>query len=182
MNAPALIALLIALAALFALIGAALAWIAKRGPSDELGELVETVNLKLPQTQCAQCGYPGCRPYAEAIVTDKVAINLCPPGGEALVSELAELLDTPVLPLNSNEPGTSTDQVAVIREDDCIGCTLCIAACPVDAIIGAPQLMHTVISDHCTGCELCLPPCPVDCIELKAQAVTLRQWQWPKPA
>jgi len=148
----------------------------------KLEQLVETVNSKLPQTQCAQCGYPGCRPYATAIVKQDVPINQCPPGGDSLIVELAGYLGKPVVPLDSERGQTKAPQVAYIDESACIGCVLCIAACPVDAIVGASRYMHTVISDHCTGCELCLPPCPVDCIELKPIDVPLSHWRWPKPA
>ena len=133
--------------------------------------LVDRINTLLPQTQCAQCGYPGCKPYAAAIAAG-AAINLCPPGGDATIIELAKLLDTAVLPLKLTgtedkqpEPALSK-KVARIREDECIGCTFCIQACPVDAIAGAAQQMHMVISKECTGCELCIAPCPVDCIDL----------------
>ncbi len=128
--------------------------------------LTDQINRLLPQTQCAQCGYPGCRPYAAAIAYESAAINQCPPGGDATVTALAELLNRDVIPLNPEFGIESPPVVAVIREHECIGCTLCIKACPVDAIIGAAKLMHTVIEDHCTGCELCIPPCPVDCIDL----------------
>lgn len=131
-------------------------------------EVVTLVNSVLPQTQCAQCGYPGCRPYAQAIV-DGEAINRCPPGGGQTINALANLLGRDVVPLDEEVPESMGPAVAVIREDECIGCTLCIAACPVDAIVGAPQLMHTVIEDMCTGCDLCREPCPVDCIDLVAQ-------------
>lgn len=142
----------------------------KRLASDDT-TIVDAINRLLPQTQCAQCGYPGCRPYAEAVAEGE-AINKCPPGGDAVVHALADLLGRQVLPLMEDD--SQTQSVAVIREEECIGCTLCIQACPVDAIIGAPQLMHTVIADQCTGCELCIPPCPVDCIDLRevATAVT----------
>ena len=124
--------------------------------------IAEQVNALLPQTQCGQCGYPGCKPYAEAIANgDK--INKCPPGGEATIQALADLLDVEVEPLDAAE-GEKPQMVAYIREAECIGCTKCIQACPVDAIVGASKLMHTVIADLCTGCELCIPPCPVDCI------------------
>ncbi len=125
--------------------------------------VVAAVNRLLPQTQCAQCGYPGCRPYAEAIVGG-AAINLCPPGGEDTIRALAQLLGRPAEPLVADVD--TAPVVAVIREEDCIGCTLCMAACPVDAIFGAAKLMHTVIGSECTGCALCVPPCPVDCIDL----------------
>ena len=117
------------------------------------------------ETQCAQCGYPGCKPYAEAIVTGE-AINKCPPGGESTIASLALLLGREITELDESSGTGSKPVVAEIREAECIGCTLCIQACPVDAIIGAAQMMHTVISNECTGCELCLPPCPVDCIDI----------------
>ncbi len=124
---------------------------------------VDAINQLLPQTQCAQCGYPGCRPYARAIHAGHATINLCPPGGETTLQQLAKLTGQPPAPLVS----TSDPLVrAVIRESECIGCTLCIEACPVDAIVGAQQKTHTVIQGECTGCELCLPPCPVNCIDL----------------
>lgn len=129
-------------------------------------EAVEQLNAALPQTQCGQCGYPGCRPYAEAMLAGHAEINQCPPGGEHTVRQLAALLGrerTPVAPQFGPAP---PPQVALIDETRCIGCVLCIRACPVDAIVGASQFMHTVIARECTGCELCLPACPVDCIEL----------------
>lgn len=128
--------------------------------------VVEQINALLPQTQCAQCGYPGCRPYAEAIASNTAQINQCPPGGSDTIEQLARLLDRPVIPLNTEFGQTNPAVVAIIDEDTCIGCTLCIHACPVDAIVGASKLMHTIITAECTGCELCLPPCPVDCIDL----------------
>jgi len=144
-------------------------------------QLIERVNACLPQTQCAQCGHPGCRPYATAIIADDAPINQCPPGGEALIHELADLLGKEFMPLDAERGETKAPQVALIDEPLCIGCTLCIAACPVDAIVGASKLMHTVVIDQCTGCELCLPPCPVDCITLVAADTSLAQWHWPKP-
>lgn len=139
----------------------------RRVPAAE-NDLVERVNAELPQTQCAQCGFPGCRPYARAIVDDNAAINLCPPGGEATVRRLADLLGREPAPLAKAPP--EARQVALIDEALCIGCTHCIGACPVDAIVGAHQLMHTVIASECTGCELCIAPCPVDCIDLRQTA------------
>lgn len=130
--------------------------------------LVEQINHLLPQTQCAQCGYPGCKPYAEAIANESVPINQCPPGGDTTVTALAELLNREVIPLNPEFGAHTAPMIAKIRERECIGCTLCIKACPVDAIVGAAKLMHTVLNDHCTGCELCIPPCPIDCIDLIA--------------
>lgn len=158
---------ILALTLLCFLIGLALTQCARLLAGNE-NEVVEQINTLLPQTQCAQCGYPGCRPYAEAIETGNADINQCPPGGDELVRQLARLLDRRVIPLNPEFGSSKPEMVAVIREPECIGCTLCIHACPVDAIVGAGKYMHTVISSECTGCELCLPPCPVDCIDLIA--------------
>lgn len=130
--------------------------------------LVDQIEACLPQTQCGKCKTPGCRPYAEAIAAGE-AINHCVPGGDATIAELAALLDQPVVPLDPAYGVTPpTRMVAFIREAECIGCTKCIQACPVDAIVGAAKLMHTVIIEDCTGCELCVPPCPVDCIDMVA--------------
>lgn len=126
--------------------------------------LVDQINALLPQTQCAQCGYPGCKPYAEAISLG-TAINLCPPGGDDTITQLARLLDLEPLALNQENAKAEIPKVAIIREEECIGCTFCIQACPVDAIVGAAQQMHSVIAAECTGCELCEAPCPVDCID-----------------
>ena len=142
--------------------------------------LVDQINEILPQTQCGQCGHPGCKPYAEAIAKGE-AINRCPPGGEAGIKALAELLDVEVIELDESCGEESLPTVAVIREDECIGCTKCIQACPVDAIVGAAKLMHTVIEAECTGCDLCVPPCPVDCIDMVEVTPTANDWQWPKP-
>jgi len=131
----------------------------------ETGSLVTLINDCLPQTQCAQCGYAGCRPYAEAIVSGE-AINRCPPGGNQTIEALANLLGRDPVALDSSCGEYNDPMIAVIREEECIGCTLCINACPVDAIVGAQQLMHTVIESQCTGCDLCREPCPVDCIDL----------------
>jgi len=126
----------------------------------------DQIDALLPQTQCRQCGFPGCRPYAEAIACNAATINRCPPGGKELIAELAELLGISALPLDPACGAMTAPIVALIDETTCIGCTLCIAACPVDAIVGARKWMHTVIAEECTGCTLCLPPCPVDCIAL----------------
>ena len=139
------------------------AWRSLPADSDEL---VEKVNELLPQTQCAQCGYPGCRPYAEAVIAGDAPINLCPPGGDDTIRRLATLLGTEPLPLA--EQAALARAVAVIDESICIGCVHCRNACPVDAIVGAHHLMHTVIEDECTGCELCIAPCPVDCISMRS--------------
>ncbi len=135
-------------------------------------QVVEQINALLPQTQCGQCAYPGCRPYAEAIASGEAPINRCPPGGETTIRQLADLLDREPEPLDTSH-GSTPEQamVAFIDEPACIGCTLCIQACPVDAILGARGLMHTVIADECTGCELCIDPCPVDCITLLPRQV-----------
>jgi electron transport complex protein RnfB len=157
----------ITIALLALLAGLALSYASQSLPADS-GELVEQVNELLPQTQCAQCGYSGCRPYAQAIVDDGVTINLCPPGGDDTIRRLATLLGTDVLPLAEKQ--ALERAVAVIDESLCIGCMHCRNACPVDAIVGAHQLMHTVIQKECTGCELCVAPCPVDCISMRSLA------------
>jgi electron transport complex protein RnfB len=128
--------------------------------------LADRIDALLPQTQCTKCGYAGCRPYAEAIAAGEALINQCPPGGAAGIARLAELLHRPPLPLNPANGVEKPLQVAVIDEALCIGCTLCIQACPVDAIVGAAKMMHTVLAEDCTGCDLCLPPCPMDCIAM----------------
>ena len=127
--------------------------------------LIQLIDALLPQTQCGKCGHPGCKPYAQGIV-DGEPINKCPPGGDETIAALAELLKVPVLELDVSR-GSAPPQVAYIREAECIGCTKCIQACPIDAIVGAAKLMHTVIVDECTGCDLCVAPCPVDCIEMQ---------------
>lgn len=132
--------------------------------TSDAASLAQCLDALLPQTQCRQCGYAGCRPYAEAIAQGKAEINRCPPGGDAVIAELARLLERPAPPLDVSCGKTKAPAVALIDEAWCIGCTLCIQACPVDAIVGAAKVMHTVIAAECTGCELCIPPCPVDCI------------------
>lgn len=130
------------------------------------GDLTERIERLLPRIQCGQCGYPGCRPYADAIADGAADINLCPPGGDQTVQRLAALLGRDPLPVDTSRGNASIEQIARIDEAVCIGCNLCARACPVDAIVGVPQALHAVLPSHCTGCELCLPPCPVDCISL----------------
>jgi|SRR5690554_101430 len=173
--------------ALIALIGLALVFGALLGFAAvrfkvEGDPLVEQIDSLLPQTQCGQCGYPGCKPYAQAIANGD-AINKCPPGGQTTINELADLLDVEAPTLDEEhgeEPEVPT--VAFIREDECIGCTKCIQACPMDAILGAAKQMHTVIADECTGCDLCVEPCPVDCIDMIPVTSDIRQWNWELPA
>jgi electron transport complex protein RnfB len=132
--------------------------------------VIEQINALLPQTQCGQCGFKGCRPYAEAIVSGLADINQCPPGGDEGIKELAGLLGVAFKPLNPAFGQHKPKSVAFILEQDCIGCAKCLIACPVDAILGAAKFMHTVIVDECTGCELCIAPCPVDCIIMQPLA------------
>ncbi|MDD5403261.1 MAG: electron transport complex subunit RsxB [Sulfuricella sp.] len=143
--------------------------------------LVEKVDAILPQIQCGQCGFPGCKPYAEAIASGKAAINLCAPGGEAVMKRLADLLGVEPQPLAAEAARPKPKQVALIDEQICIGCTLCFQACPVDAIVGAAKQVHTVLDSECTGCELCLPPCPVDCITMVPVEEGLNGWKWNYP-
>lgn len=131
----------------------------------EYTPLADRIDAILPQTQCGKCGYPGCRPYAEAIAAGEADINRCPPGGEEGIRELADLLGVGFKPFGEDIV-LKPPSVAFIDENTCIGCTLCLQACPVDAISGAPKLMHTIIAPLCTGCELCVAPCPVDCISM----------------
>lgn len=137
--------------------------------------LADRINALLPQTQCTKCGYQGCLPYAQAIAHEGAPINRCPPGGDEGVVALAQLLNVPVIARDRACGDHVPLQVAVINEQFCIGCTLCIQACPVDAILGANKFMHTVLADLCTGCDLCVAPCPVDCIDMVAVAPA-RQW------
>lgn len=167
-----------AVAGLAALLGLLLGYsaIPVRSESERLAGRVEGM---LPQTQCGQCGYPGCRPYAEAVAKGEAEINRCPPGGNAVVRALARLLGKEPLPI---ERGAGKPKaVAVIDEADCIGCTLCLRACPVDAIIGAAKQLHGILASECTGCELCLTACPMDCIHMLSAGVEAVSWSWPSP-
>ncbi len=179
MNYP-IVSALLALGGLAVAFGAILGFAAVKYKV-EGDPLVEQIDTLLPQTQCGQCGYPGCKPYAQAIA-DGDAINKCPPGGQATINSLADLLGVEAPSLDA-EHGESSDvkKVAYIREDECIGCTKCIQACPVDAILGAAKQMHTVIVSECTGCDLCVEPCPVDCIDMLPIPTTLQTWSWEKP-
>ena len=168
----------VSLTILGGLFGLGLGWAARRFRVDS-DPVVDRIDAILPQTQCGQCNYPGCRPYAEAIAAGEAPINQCPPGGEDGIRALADLLGVEELPLNPDNGEEKPPMVAVIDEAVCIGCTLCIQACPVDAIVGATKQMHTVIADECTGCDLCLPPCPVDCIEMIEQPE--HAWRRPRP-
>ena len=158
-------------------LGAALGWVSIKFKV-EGDPLVEKIESILPQTQCGQCGYPGCRPYAEAISKGGAEINLCPPGGAEGVQRLADLLGREVKPLDAVE---KPKQVAIIDEQTCIGCTLCIQACPVDAIVGAAKQMHTIVEALCTGCELCIKPCPVECIRMEVIGENIDSWKWKYP-
>ena len=170
---------LLALLALALLFGAILGFASERFKV-EGNPIVDQINDLLPQTQCGQCGHPGCRPYAEAIANGE-AINHCPPGGQATINALADLLDMEPVALDGEHGEEKPPMTAFIREAECIGCTKCLQACPVDAILGAAKQMHTVIADECTGCDLCVEPCPVDCIDMIPIATTTRNWQWSLP-
>jgi electron transport complex protein RnfB len=175
-----LLAALVALVGLGAVFGALLGYAAVRFKT-EGNPIADQINDILPQTQCGQCGYPGCRPYAEAIANG-ADINKCPPGGEAGIQALADLLDVEPMPLDEEHgEEKAAAGVAFIREAECIGCTKCITACPVDAILGAAKQMHTVIVSECTGCDLCVEPCPVDCIDMLHEEPSLQNWHWQLP-
>lgn len=162
------------------LLGALLGFAAVRFHVDE-DPVVDQINAILPQTQCGQCTFPGCKPYAKAIAAGEADINQCPPGGEATINALADLLGLETKELNPENGIEEITTIAVIDETTCIGCTLCIQACPVDAILGAAKQMHTVIAAECTGCDLCLEPCPVDCIDMLPLASTAQDWHWDLP-
>jgi electron transport complex protein RnfB len=144
----------------------------------ESDPIVDTLEKALPATNCGNCGFPGCRPYAEALAEGGIPVNLCTPGGAATVTVLAGLLGVEATPM-AEEDGP---KVAFINESQCIGCTACIKACPVDAIVGANKQSHTVIVDACTSCEKCVEPCPTDCITMAKKPITLYGWRWEKPA
>ena len=160
--------------------GVVLGWSAIRFKV-EGNPLAEKVDAILPQTQCGQCGFPGCKPYAEAIAKGEADINLCPPGGEEGVKKLAELLGVEAKPLDESHGTPKPKSVAFIDENTCIGCTLCIQACPVDAIVGAAKQMHTIVASLCTGCELCVKPCPVECITMEVIPESIDNWKWKYP-
>jgi Na+-translocating ferredoxin:NAD+ oxidoreductase subunit B len=142
----------------------------------------DDIDALLPQTQCTRCGYSGCRPYAQAIASGEADINQCPPGGAVTIAALARLLGRPPLPLNPIHGTEAPPLVAQIDEDACIGCARCLPPCPVDAILGAPKQMHTVMLALCTGCELCVAPCPVDCIAMVPRASLAEVPSAPLPA
>ncbi|KYN24984.1 electron transporter RnfB [Vibrio cidicii] len=165
----------IAIAILAALFGAILGFASIRFKV-EADPIVDQIDAILPQTQCGQCGYPGCRPYAEAIANGD-SINKCPPGGQATIEKLADLMGVEAQESAHDLEG-KIKTVAFIHEDMCIGCTKCIQACPVDAIVGGTKALHTVIKDECTGCDLCVAPCPTDCIEMIPLTTTPESWKW----
>lgn len=173
------LAAVIGLLTLAALFGAMLGYASIRFKV-EGNPIVDQIDGLLPQTQCGQCGHPGCRPYAEAIANGD-DINKCPPGGESTMEALADLMGRDPMPLDADPDTIGVKKVAYIREDECIGCTKCIMACPVDAIVGATKLMHTVIESECTGCDLCVEPCPVDCIDMLPVETTVKNWGWNRP-
>ncbi|WHU86966.1 electron transport complex subunit RsxB [Pantoea agglomerans] len=166
------------LSALSLVFGALLGYASRRFEVEE-DPIVEQIDAILPQSQCGQCGYPGCRPYADAVGNNGEAINKCAPGGEQTMFKLAALLNVEPQPIDGDETAKEPVRtVAFIDEANCIGCTKCIQACPVDAIVGATRAMHTVLSDVCTGCDLCVAPCPTDCIEMRPVATTPANWKW----
>ena len=175
-----MIAAIVTIAGLATLFGLLLGYSAQRFRV-EGDPIADQIDALLPQTQCGQCGFAGCRPYAEAIAAGEAEINRCPPGGEATMVVLSELLGRDPVPLADEAAAKKPRAVAYIVEEECIGCTLCIQACPVDAILGAAKQMHSVITDECTGCELCLPPCPVECIHMRPLEDTVETWKWPYP-
>jgi len=173
------ISAILVMAAIGLVLGGILGWAAIKYRVED-DPLVEKIDAILPQTQCGQCGFPGCKPYAEAISKGEADINLCPPGGAEGVKQLAELLGVEPKPMGEGLE-VKPRSIAVIDENTCIGCTLCIQACPVDAIVGAAKQMHVIVAAQCTGCELCLPPCPVDCISMQIIKEDLPHWKWRYP-
>jgi len=175
-----MIAAILALTLLAAVFGALLGYASVRFRV-ESDPIVDKIDALLPQTQCGQCGYGGCHPYAEAIARGEADINRCAPGGEKVIRALADLLGREPKPLDEEVGEEKPATVAVIDEQWCIGCTKCIQACPVDAILGAARQMHTVIAAECTGCELCVPVCPTECIHMVPVQPDIRSWTWPFP-
>lgn len=168
------------MAVLAVLLGVVLGIAAIKYKVDE-DPLVDKIDEILPQTQCGQCGYPGCKPYATALAAGEAEINLCVPGGDDGVRKLADLLGKEYIPMSGEAAVEKPKSTAVIDEATCIGCTLCIQACPVDAILGSAKHLHSVLQSECTGCELCVAPCPVDCISMVPVPETLTSWKWRYP-
>lgn len=169
---------IISLSILGLVFGALLGYASRRFKVEE-DPIVEQIDELLPQSQCGQCGYPGCRPYADAVGNHGEMINKCAPGGEQTMLKLATLLNVEPQPVDGGEEAKAPERkVAWIDESNCIGCTKCIQACPVDAIVGATRAMHTVLTDLCTGCDLCVAPCPTDCIEMRPVPTTTANWKW----
>lgn len=173
-------AAILIMAVLAVLLGVVLGIAAIKYKVDE-DPLVDKIDEILPQTQCGQCGYPGCKPYATALAAGEAEINLCVPGGDDGVRKLADLLGKEYIPMSGEAAVEKPKSTAVIDEATCIGCTLCIQACPVDAILGSAKHLHSVLQSECTGCELCVAPCPVDCISMVPVPETLTSWKWRYP-